>query len=137
METSLVILAAGKGTRMQSDLPKVLHQIAHAPLLAHAIRSGAAVAPTRTVIVAGHEAEAVAKAAKAEDDTAEVVLQTEQLGTGHAVMQARAAVRPIAGSSSSQSWLTGTPSSSASGGGVVEPASSSGSRRGSRRSIGG
>lgn len=89
MSTALVILAAGKGTRMNSDLPKVLHPIAHAPMLVHAMRTGAALSPDRTVIVAGHGADAVAKAAQIEDDTAEVVLQSEQLGTAHAVDQAR------------------------------------------------
>lgn len=97
METSLVILAAGKGTRMQSDLPKVLHQVAHAPLLAHAMRAGAALDPVRTVVVAGHGAEAVAQAAEEENAQARVVLQQEQLGTGHAVMQAREAMAGFAG----------------------------------------
>ncbi len=92
METSLVILAAGKGTRMQSDLPKVLHKVAHAPLLAHAMRSGAALGPARTAVVAGHGAEAVTLAAQEEDEDVQVVLQEEQLGTGHAVVQARDAL---------------------------------------------
>ena len=97
METSLVILAAGKGTRMQSDLPKVLHQVAHAPLLAHAMRAGAALQPARTVVVAGHGSDAVAQAADEEDPDATVVLQQEQLGTGHAVLQARAALEGFEG----------------------------------------
>lgn len=97
MDTSLVILAAGKGTRMKSDLPKVLHKIAHAPLLVHAMRAGAALDPLRTVIVAGHGGEAVGDAAKAENPAAEVVAQTEQLGTGHAVAQARAALEGFDG----------------------------------------
>lgn len=97
METSLVILAAGKGTRMQSDLPKVLHKVAHAPLLVHAMRSGASLAPARTVIVAGHGADAVTKAALEEDESAQVVLQEEQLGTGHAVAQAREALAGFGG----------------------------------------
>lgn len=97
METSLVILAAGKGTRMQSDLPKVLHQVAHAPLLAHAMRSGASLAPARTVVVAGHGAEAVTEAAQEENEDAVVVLQEEQLGTGHAVMQAKPALEGFQG----------------------------------------
>ncbi|MGV6849912.1 MAG: bifunctional UDP-N-acetylglucosamine diphosphorylase/glucosamine-1-phosphate N-acetyltransferase GlmU [Marinibacterium sp.] len=97
METSLVILAAGMGTRMKSDLPKVLHRVAHAPLLIHAMRAGAAVDPAHTVIVAGHGADAVSKAALAEDPDARVVLQKDQLGTGHAVAQARAALDGFAG----------------------------------------
>jgi bifunctional UDP-N-acetylglucosamine pyrophosphorylase/glucosamine-1-phosphate N-acetyltransferase len=92
MSVALIILAAGKGTRMKSDLPKVLHSIAGAPLLIHAMKSGASLEPDRTVIVAGHGAQAVEAAAKDWSDDAEVVLQTEQLGTGHAVAQAAAAL---------------------------------------------
>jgi len=88
MAIALIILAAGQGTRMNSDQPKVLHKVAGAPLLIHAMRAGAAVAPERTIIVAGHGAEAVAKAAGDWDESAEVVIQAEQKGTGHAVAQA-------------------------------------------------
>ncbi|GAA6187439.1 bifunctional UDP-N-acetylglucosamine diphosphorylase/glucosamine-1-phosphate N-acetyltransferase GlmU [Litorivita sp. NS0012-18] len=97
MSTALVILAAGKGTRMNSDLPKVLHQIAHAPLLVHAMRAGSALVPERHIVVAGHGADLVEAAARAYDETAEVVLQTEQLGTGHAVLQAKEALGDFAG----------------------------------------
>lgn len=96
-ETALIILAAGKGTRMQSDLPKVLHQIAHAPLLVHAMKSGEALSPAHTVVVAGHGAEAVEKAARAHNSDATVVLQTEQLGTAHAAQQAQAALQGFDG----------------------------------------
>ena len=92
MDIALVILAAGKGTRMNSDLPKVLHPIAHAPMLAHAMAAGAVLEPQRTVIIAGHGAEAVAAMVAETDETAQVVIQAEQLGTGHAVAQARAAL---------------------------------------------
>jgi len=88
MQVSLIILAAGQGTRMNSDLPKVLHPLGGVPLLHHAMTTGRALDPARTVVVAGHGAEAVAAAAHAFDDTAEIVLQAEQLGTGHAVAQA-------------------------------------------------
>lgn len=88
MSVSLVILAAGQGTRMNSDLPKVLHQVAGAPLLHHAMRAGAALAPEQVVVVAGHGAEAVGKAATACDETCVLVVQEEQLGTAHAVAQA-------------------------------------------------
>jgi len=94
---SLVVLAAGMGTRMNSELPKVLHRLAGAPLLHHALKSGAPLSPGRTVVVAGHGADLVAKAARDWDDTIEVVLQTEQLGTGHAVDQARAALADTTG----------------------------------------
>lgn len=97
MPIALVILAAGKGTRMKSDLPKVLHPIGQAPMLAHAMQSGATLEPARTVIVAGHGADAVARAAQEIDETAQVVIQSEQLGTGHAVDQARAALERFAG----------------------------------------
>ncbi len=88
MQVSLVILAAGQGSRMNSDLPKVLHKVAAAPLLHHAMAAGRALDPGRTVIVVGHGAEAVTRAARDYDETVETVLQAEQLGTGHAVAQA-------------------------------------------------
>jgi len=97
MAVSLIILAAGKGTRMKSNLPKVLHAIAGAPLLIHAMKSGATIEPDRTIVVAGHGADAVEAAAKDWTDDAEVVLQTEQLGTGHAVAQARDALAGFEG----------------------------------------
>ncbi len=92
MAIALIILGAGMGTRMNSDMPKVLHQIAGAPMLVHAMKSGAALDPERTVIVAGHGAETVGKAAKAYDPDAVIAIQSEQLGTGHAVAQAREAL---------------------------------------------
>ncbi|WP_371157785.1 bifunctional UDP-N-acetylglucosamine diphosphorylase/glucosamine-1-phosphate N-acetyltransferase GlmU [Jannaschia sp. 2305UL9-9] len=97
MPTALIVLAAGQGSRMQSDLPKVLHEVAHAPLLVHALTSGAEVTPERTVIVAGHGGDAVEAAARAHDPDAVVVRQTQQLGTGHAVLQARAALAGFKG----------------------------------------
>jgi bifunctional UDP-N-acetylglucosamine pyrophosphorylase/glucosamine-1-phosphate N-acetyltransferase len=97
MAIALIILAAGQGTRMNSDQPKVLHKVAGAPLLIHAMRAGAAVAPDRTIIVAGHGAEAVAKAASDWDEGAEVVIQAEQKGTGHAVAQALPALKGFEG----------------------------------------
>ncbi|MEO0905118.1 MAG: NTP transferase domain-containing protein, partial [Pseudomonadota bacterium] len=92
MATALIILGAGMGTRMNSDMPKVLHEIAGAPMLVHAMKSGAALDPERTVVVAGHGAEAVEKAAKAHDPDVTVAIQSEQLGTAHAVGQARDAL---------------------------------------------
>ncbi len=94
---ALAVLAAGMGTRMNSELPKVLHKLAGAPLLHHALKSGAPLAPAKTVVVAGHGAELVTKAAKEWDDTIEVVLQAEQKGTGQAVDQARAALADFDG----------------------------------------
>ncbi len=97
MTTALIILGAGMGTRMNSELPKVLHAIGGAPMLVHAMRAGAALAPEKTVIVAGHGAEAVRKAALAYDPDAQTVLQEEQLGTAHAVAQAGDALAGFAG----------------------------------------
>ncbi|RVT83504.1 bifunctional UDP-N-acetylglucosamine diphosphorylase/glucosamine-1-phosphate N-acetyltransferase GlmU [Rhodobacteraceae bacterium CCMM004] len=97
MTTALIILAAGKGTRMASDLPKVLHEIGGAPLLVHAMASGQVLSPARTVVVAGHGAEAVEAAALRHDSAAEVVRQTEQKGTAHAVAQARPALADYQG----------------------------------------
>ncbi|MEN8919454.1 MAG: bifunctional UDP-N-acetylglucosamine diphosphorylase/glucosamine-1-phosphate N-acetyltransferase GlmU [Octadecabacter sp.] len=97
MTVALIILAAGKGTRMQSDLPKVLHKIAGAPLLVHAMKAGASLEPEKTIIVAGHGAELVDAAARDWSDDVDVVLQTEQLGTAHAVLQARDALTGFEG----------------------------------------
>ncbi|MGR3542173.1 MAG: bifunctional UDP-N-acetylglucosamine diphosphorylase/glucosamine-1-phosphate N-acetyltransferase GlmU [Hasllibacter sp.] len=95
--TALIILAAGQGTRMRSARPKVLHEVAGAPLLHHAMRGGAALSPRRTVVVAGHGAEAVEAAALALDPGAIAVRQHERLGTAHAVAQARPALEGFEG----------------------------------------
>ena len=84
---NVVILAAGQGKRMHSDLPKVLHQLAGMPLLAHVITAARALKPTRIVVVYGHGGERVREAFAADADVA-WVRQEPQLGTGHAVMQA-------------------------------------------------
>lgn len=85
-----VILAAGKGTRMKSDLHKVLHPIAGRPMLLHLIASAAALAPARTVVVVGAGREQVERAVAPLGVA--TVTQAEQLGTGHAVRQAEAAL---------------------------------------------
>lgn len=92
MGTAVVILAAGKGTRMQSDLPKVLHPVAQVPMLAHALRTAQSIDPDHIVVVAGHGFDAVARAVRDYHDSAIIVEQTEQLGTGHAVAQTRDAL---------------------------------------------
>ncbi|SNR60312.1 bifunctional UDP-N-acetylglucosamine diphosphorylase/glucosamine-1-phosphate N-acetyltransferase GlmU [Puniceibacterium sediminis] len=97
MSIALIILAAGKGTRMESDLPKVLHKIAGAPMLVHAMQSGIALTPERIIVVAGHGADLVQAAAQEYDAEAEVVIQSEQLGTAHAVAQAKAALEDFDG----------------------------------------
>ncbi len=88
MPVSLIVLAAGMGTRMNSDMPKVLHHLAAAPILHHALTAGRSLDPSRIVVVAGHEAAAVTTSAQAFDDAVEVVIQNPQLGTAHAVTQA-------------------------------------------------
>jgi bifunctional UDP-N-acetylglucosamine pyrophosphorylase/glucosamine-1-phosphate N-acetyltransferase len=90
MPLDVIVLAAGQGKRMRSDLPKVLHSIAGRPLLAHVLDAARALEPRKTVVVHGHGAEKV-RAAFAEAPV-EWVLQAEQLGTGHAVQQAMAKV---------------------------------------------
>ncbi|WP_293448418.1 bifunctional UDP-N-acetylglucosamine diphosphorylase/glucosamine-1-phosphate N-acetyltransferase GlmU [Planktotalea sp.] len=97
MSIALLILAAGKGTRMNSDLPKVLHEVAGAPMLVHAMKSADALDPSKTIVIAGHGADAVSAAATAFDENAEVVLQIEQLGTAHAVAQAKTALSEFEG----------------------------------------
>ncbi|MEL6913288.1 MAG: bifunctional UDP-N-acetylglucosamine diphosphorylase/glucosamine-1-phosphate N-acetyltransferase GlmU [Pseudomonadota bacterium] len=92
MPPALIVLAAGRGTRMQSDRPKVLHELAGAPLLIHALESARALEAARTIVITGHGAEAVEAAARAHDDRVTCIRQTEQLGTGHAVLQAREAL---------------------------------------------
>jgi len=92
MATALIVLAAGQGTRMNSDLPKVLHPLGGVPLVVHAMQSGAAVDPDKIVVVAGHGFEAVKKAVLAHNPDALVIKQKEQLGTGHAVLQAKEAL---------------------------------------------
>ncbi|WP_418591929.1 bifunctional UDP-N-acetylglucosamine diphosphorylase/glucosamine-1-phosphate N-acetyltransferase GlmU [Ponticoccus sp. (in: a-proteobacteria)] len=97
MSMALIVLAAGKGTRMKSDSPKVLHRIAQAPMLWHALRAGQALEPVRTVVVAGHGAEAVEASALDYDPEIRVVIQSDQLGTGHAVRQAEPALQGFEG----------------------------------------
>jgi bifunctional UDP-N-acetylglucosamine pyrophosphorylase/glucosamine-1-phosphate N-acetyltransferase len=85
-----VILAAGKGTRMKSDLHKVLHPIAGRPMLAHLLASVDALAPARTVVVVGDRSEQIAPVVAAHGGT--TVIQEPQLGTADAVRQAEAAL---------------------------------------------
>ena len=97
MANAVIILGAGLGTRMNSDLPKVLHPIAGAPMLVHAMQAAMVLDPARCVVVAGYEAAQVEKAALAHDPDVTVVVQAEQLGTGHAVAQAQAALADFDG----------------------------------------
>lgn len=88
MSTHLILLAAGEGSRMQSDLPKVLHDVAGAPLFAHALASARDLDGGKRIMVVGHGSDAVIAAARAHGDDIVFAHQTEQLGTGHAVLQA-------------------------------------------------
>ena len=83
---AIAVLAAGKGTRMRSKLPKVLHKLSGLTLVENVINSTARVNPTRKIAIVGYEAEQVKTALSAISDL-EFVEQTEQLGTGHAVQQ--------------------------------------------------
>jgi len=89
-----VILAAGKGTRMKSSLPKVLHAVAGEPMLRHVLAAAREAGASRTLVVVGFGGEAVQSAIGA---GSEYVVQTEQLGTGHALMQAQPALAGFAG----------------------------------------
>ncbi|MEK7785781.1 MAG: bifunctional UDP-N-acetylglucosamine diphosphorylase/glucosamine-1-phosphate N-acetyltransferase GlmU, partial [Chloroflexota bacterium] len=85
MTLSVVILAAGQGTRMKSTLPKVLHHLCGQPLVRYAVETGRQLAGGAPALVVGHGGEAVRAAL---GDQCEYVTQAEQLGTGHAVLQA-------------------------------------------------
>lgn len=97
MATALIVLAAGQGTRMNSDLPKVLHPLGGVPLVVHAMASGDAVEPDKVVVIAGHGAELVEPAVLDYNPDAIVLRQAEQLGTGHAVLQAADALADFEG----------------------------------------
>jgi bifunctional UDP-N-acetylglucosamine pyrophosphorylase/glucosamine-1-phosphate N-acetyltransferase len=91
MALEVVILAAGKGTRMKSPLPKVLHTVADMPMLQHVINSAQQLRPVACHVVIGFGADQVRQ--QLQQPGVEWVEQTEQLGTGHAVLQALPAIR--------------------------------------------
>lgn len=91
MDFAAVVLAAGEGTRMKSEVPKVLHKICGVPMLGHVISQAKKAGAKRVIVVVGRGAEEV-KRAFAEQEV-EFVLQAEQKGTGHALMQAEDAVK--------------------------------------------
>ncbi len=86
MTLDIVIMAAGKGTRMKSTRPKVLHKLAGRPLLQHVLDTAATLRASRTIVITGHGAEQVE--AVTGPSGALAVRQTPQLGTGHAIQQA-------------------------------------------------
>ncbi|BFM18682.1 bifunctional UDP-N-acetylglucosamine diphosphorylase/glucosamine-1-phosphate N-acetyltransferase GlmU [Maricurvus nonylphenolicus] len=87
----IVVLAAGKGTRMKSNLPKVLHPVAGRPLLGHVLDTARSFDDAQLHVVIGHGAELVEQ--RLAGDDVQFVMQTEQLGTGHAVQQAAPSLR--------------------------------------------
>jgi bifunctional UDP-N-acetylglucosamine pyrophosphorylase/glucosamine-1-phosphate N-acetyltransferase len=90
MKITAVLLAAGQGTRMKSDLPKMLHPICGRPMLFYALDAAHSVSTETPLVVIGHGAEAVREAIAG---AANCVVQEQQLGTGHAVMQAEASLK--------------------------------------------
>jgi bifunctional UDP-N-acetylglucosamine pyrophosphorylase/glucosamine-1-phosphate N-acetyltransferase len=84
-KVAIVILAAGKGKRMKSNLPKVLHRIGDKPMIDYVISTAKKINPQRVIVVIGHKYQMVKDYLK--DSNLEFVIQEEQLGTGHAVMQ--------------------------------------------------
>jgi bifunctional UDP-N-acetylglucosamine pyrophosphorylase/glucosamine-1-phosphate N-acetyltransferase len=90
MKITAVLLAAGQGTRMKSDLPKVLHPLCGKPMLWHVLEALKSVTTEQPVVVVGHGAEEVRKYV---GDSAECVLQEPQLGTAHATLQAESFLR--------------------------------------------
>ncbi len=95
-ELTAIILAAGKGVRMRSELPKVLHEIWGRPLLSWVMLAAEKAGATRFVIVVGHRADLVRKA-YAGDSRITWALQRQRRGTGHATMAARAALKRYEG----------------------------------------
>lgn len=87
-----IILAAGKGTRMKSPLPKVLHEVAGMPMLAHVVASANQAGSSKLAIVTGHGAEKVRETLDASNVQADYYVQKDQLGTGDAVNAARLAI---------------------------------------------
>src|SRR6188474_2857126 len=83
----VVILAAGKGTRMKSSRPKVLHPVAGRPMIEHVLRAAQALTPQTTTVVIGHMKESLRASLQAYPGLA-FVTQEPQLGTGHALLQA-------------------------------------------------
>ena len=90
MKTTSIILAAGQGTRMKSELPKVLHSVCGKPMLWHALQAAQSVTDETPVMIIGHGADQVRAVV---GDAARFVVQAERLGTGHAVQQAESTLK--------------------------------------------
>ncbi|MBN3033816.1 MAG: NTP transferase domain-containing protein [Candidatus Saganbacteria bacterium] len=94
-DLAAIILAAGKGTRMKSDLPKVFHEILGEPMLSYVLKTVAKLGPAKTIVVVGHRRRLIMDYYK--DWPVEFAVQSPQLGTGHAVMQAEPKLREFSG----------------------------------------
>ena len=94
MNSTAIVLAAGQGTRMKSKIPKVLHRVGGKPMLGHVLDALTAAGIERKIAVLGHEAQLIEEWLPSE---VEVVYQREQLGTGHAVLQAKELLKDISG----------------------------------------
>ena len=85
MPLSIIILAAGQGTRMKSSRPKVMHEVAGKPMLQHVVDTSVALDPDQIIVVVGHHSAQVRE--QIDGQSLNFVEQAEQLGTGHAVAQ--------------------------------------------------
>lgn len=94
---AIVVLAAGHGKRMKSNLPKVLHKVAHRPLVMRVLDAAMPLQPEKVVAITGFEAEMVEETITTEYPKTTFVRQTEQLGTGHAVLQALPSLKGFEG----------------------------------------
>ncbi|MGQ9804835.1 MAG: sugar phosphate nucleotidyltransferase [Chlorobiales bacterium] len=95
MPLAVLIMAAGKGTRMKSDLAKVLHALNRRPMIHYVLDTAFALHPEKVILVIGHQADLVREATQSY--CLNYVLQSPQLGTGHAVMQAESALNAFEG----------------------------------------
>ena len=97
-QVHVVVLAAGKGTRMKSQVPKVLHGISGLTIIERVLRTAATVNPQTITVVVGHGADALKTSlARVKSVKLQFVLQDQQLGTGHALLQTRSVLEEKSG----------------------------------------
>lgn len=94
-DLAAIVLAAGKGVRMKSDLPKVFHEVLGEPMLTYVLRTVQKISPRKILVVVGHMRQLIMDYYK--DWPLEFVVQEEQLGTGHAVLQAEPCLKDFSG----------------------------------------
>ncbi|MDA0362043.1 MAG: bifunctional UDP-N-acetylglucosamine diphosphorylase/glucosamine-1-phosphate N-acetyltransferase GlmU [Proteobacteria bacterium] len=97
MQTAVIILAAGLGKRMNSDIPKVLHKVAGAPLILHSIRAASALDPEKIIVVTGHDATIIEDEVSKTEPEVAFAHQKQQNGTGHAVTCASSLLKDFTG----------------------------------------